>query len=119
MPDRPRTAYVCEADVVLPEDVDPSVIGAAVTTALCGAPTHEGRTCRWPHNNDYERHGRTVRFRTLFVADPEDEPEVRRRIATALESDDEEFTVRDVHARPVAASERELATRLDRTPRPS
>lgn len=118
MADRPRKAFVTEVDVDIREDVDPAVLGAAVTTALCGAPTHEGRPCRWPHNNDYEREGRTVRFRTLFVADPEDEAEIRTRIANALESDEEEFLVRRIAARPVAASERELAARLDRTSRP-
>ena len=113
-----RRAYVVEADVRLPDDADPAILGTTVTTALCGAATHAG-PCRWPHHNDHERVGQRIRFRTLFVVDPKDEPEVRRRIETALRSDEEEFTVIATRTRDVAPSERELAQRLSRTPRPT
>src|SRR5882762_7483502 len=66
-------AYVHQADVMLAEGTDPASVGATVTIALCGHWEHDG-PCRWPHHNQID--GR--QFRTVFIATPEDEPEVRR-----------------------------------------
>jgi hypothetical protein len=62
---------------------DPAALGGAVTTALCGHWEHDG-PCRWPHftNPEVEDDGAVVTVH--FDASPEDEPEVRDRIRSAL-----------------------------------
>jgi hypothetical protein len=104
-------AYVHQADVTLAEGTDPAAVGAMVTVALCGHWEHDG-PCRWPHNNQID--GR--RFRTVFIATPEDEPEVRRRIRTALHGQPGWRVLSDI-GRDVAADEQELAARLAQAPR--
>src|SRR5690349_11285992 len=104
-------AYVHEAILVLDPRTDPRAVGATVTTALCGHWKHDG-ACRWPHNNHI--HG--TRFRTLFVATPDDEPEVRRRIRDALHGQPE-WRVESDRSRDVAPGEEELAVQLTHTPR--
>jgi hypothetical protein len=104
-------AYVHQADVTLAEGTDPAAVGAMVTVALCGHWEHDG-PCRWPHNNQID--GR--RFRTVFIATPEDEPEVRRRIRTALHGQPGWRVLSDI-SRDVAADEQELAARLAQAPR--
>ena len=63
--------YVHQADVMLAAGTDPATVGAMVTVALCGHWEHDG-PCRWPHHNQIEGH----QFKTVFIATPEDEPEV-------------------------------------------
>jgi hypothetical protein len=109
-----RGAFVYEAELKLDEGSDPSAVGAAVTTGLCGHWEHEG-PCRWPHNNEIRRSGDAFTFRTLFVAAADDEPEVHARIAAALHGS-EGWAVRAARARPVAPSEETLAERLARAP---
>jgi hypothetical protein len=109
-----RHAYVHEAELVLDEGLDPAAVGAAVTIALCGSCDHEP-PCHWPNNHDIDARPVPAVFRTLFVADPGDEPEVRERIERALVEADE-WEVRSVGARPVRADEQELAARLLQTP---
>ena len=104
-------AYVHRAEVVLTEAVDPAAVGAMVTVALCGHWDHEG-PCRWPHHNHIDG----AEFRTIFVATPEDEPEVRRRIRAAL-GHQPEWRVVSENPRAVAAGEQELAAHLLRAPR--
>ncbi len=100
-----------EAELVLADDTDPAAPGAAVTVALCGHWEHEG-PCRWPHNNAIATGGGgTARFRTLFVADGADEQAVRGLIAGAL-ADAAGWSVTSSGARPVAASEHDLARAL-------
>ena len=104
-------AYVHQAEIMLTDDTDPATVGAMVTVALCGHWEHDG-PCRWPHHNQIEgRH-----FRTVFIATPEDEPEVRRRIRTALHSQPGWRVLSD-SARSLAADEHELASRLAKAPR--
>lgn len=110
-----REAFVTEAELELGPSTAPEAVGAAVTAALCGHWQHEG-PCRWPNNNDYEDAGRTITFRTLFVAPPEEESEIRGRIERALRQNTA-WTVRWLRPRGVAPRERDLATRLARTPR--
>jgi len=104
-------AYVHQADVMLAEGTDPASVGAMVTVALCGHWEHDG-PCRWPHHNLIE--GR--QFRTVFIATPEDEPEVRRRIRTALHHQTGWRILSDA-GRTLAADEQEVAARLVQAPR--
>jgi hypothetical protein len=109
--DAPRP-FVAEARLELAAGVDPAAVGAAVTTELCGHWEHEG-ACRWPHNNEIGPDDGAFRFRTLFVAEAGDEPEVRARIESALRGG-EAWTVLEVGGRAVAAHETALAERLAR-----
>lgn len=106
-------AWVHEAAISLEEATDPAAVGAAVTTALCGAAEHNG-PCRWPHNNAIDPSGDVAVFRTLFIALEFEEPEVRARIQSALRSSDQ-WLVRFNRARPLQFDERALATQLART----
>ena len=108
-----RERYAHEAELELVAGVDPAAVGAQVTVALCGHWEHEG-PCRWPHNNDFA--GGV--FRTLFVAPPADEAEVRGRIEDALRGD-ERWSVVSSGGRPVAVEEQGLAGRLAETPLPA
>ena len=107
----PRHAYVHEATIAFNADVDPRAVGAAVTVALCGHWEHEG-PCRWPHNNEVAGDC----FRTLFVCETGDEPEVRAKVVGALRGATEWRVVSD-RARDVAESEQQLASDLLRVPR--
>jgi hypothetical protein len=104
-----RRAFVHEAELELGSAVDPAAVGAAVTVALCGHWEHEG-PCRWPHNNAIAETGDTVTFRTLFVALPADEKNVRDLIDGALRRD--QHAVLRAGAREVTPNERELAQKL-------
>lgn len=103
--------YIHVAEVVLAEGADPAAVGAMVTVALCGHWDHEG-PCRWPHHNQIDG----TRFRTVFMATPEDEPEVRRRIRAALRDQPGWRVVSDA-ARMLAAEDEEVVARLIRAPR--
>jgi hypothetical protein len=111
----PRQAFVHEAELRLEPDADAAAPGGAVTVALCGHWEHEG-PCRWPHNNDVSSADGVARFRTLFVAPPAEEPEVRSRIDAALGTGD--WSVLRTGARPVDPSEEALARRLATTLEP-
>jgi hypothetical protein len=113
----PPSAYVVESQLSLEDGVDPRSVGAAVTVELCGHWDHPG-PCRWPHNNAIETGREAARFRTVFVADEEEEPAVRTRIEDALRSGSG-WSVRAVSARPVADGERALADSLLGGPRRS
>jgi hypothetical protein len=58
--------------------------GGAITVALCGSWEHPPPCPLAPHHTAAERDGDVVRLRVLFAAEPDDEPEVRRRVADAL-----------------------------------
>jgi hypothetical protein len=105
-----REAYVHEAELVLDPDVDPGAPGGAVTVALCGHWEHEG-ACRWPHNSDIDASVRPARFRTVFAAPVDEEPEVRARIERALREADSWTLLRSA-ARDVSIDEAALAHRL-------
>jgi pyrimidine deaminase RibD-like protein len=104
-------AYVHQAEVVLTEGTDPAAVGATVTVALCGHWDHDG-PCRWPHHNQIDG----VQFRTVFIATPEDEPEVRRRIRAALHGQPG-WRVSSDDGRTLAADEQAVATQLALAPR--
>lgn len=110
MPETDIQAFVVEAELALSDETDPAAVGAAVTVELCGHWEHEG-PCRWPHNSAIDSSREPARFRTLFVANGEDEAAVRARIERALRSR-AGWSVVSVRARPVAESERELAAGL-------
>ena len=79
-----RRIYVHRAILELRDEDDPREPGAAVTVALCGAIDHPP-PCRWPNNNqEPPLAGGTLTFRTVFVAPPAEEAEVRRLIEDAL-----------------------------------
>jgi hypothetical protein len=107
-----RERYAHEAELELGAGIDPAAVGAQVTVALCGHWKHEG-PCRWPNNHEFAG----GIYRTLFVAPPTEEAEVRGRIEAALRGDDR-WTVVSSGGRPVAAGEQELADRLAETPLP-
>ena len=110
-------AYVVEADVKLKEDCDPRAVGAAVTVELCGHWEHEG-PCTWPHNSDIDAERDPALFRTIYVADADEEPEIRARIERSLNAG-AGWTITRVANRPIADDERELADRLASGPRRS
>jgi hypothetical protein len=104
-------AYVHEATIIVSEGTNPAAVGAEVTNALCGRWDHDG-PCRWPHNNHIE----DTRFRTIFIATDDDEPEVRRRIRAAL-SNQSAWRMEADSSRDVAESEKDLAEQLFKAPR--
>src|SRR5215204_3058749 len=104
-------AFVVEAQLRLRAGIDPAAVGAAVTAELCGHWKHEG-PCRWPHNNALAPSAAGVAaFRTLFIASPADEEEVRDRIDRALR-EATGWSVVETNPRPLAPDERPLADRL-------
>jgi hypothetical protein len=112
-----RHPYVTEARLVLADGTDADAVGAAVTVALCGHTEHEGG-CRWPHNNAARPDDRGTAFRTVFVAPPDEEREVRERIDRALRASSR-WTLTSIGERALTGDEHDLAERLARTPPPS
>jgi hypothetical protein len=112
-----REAFVHDAELVLNDGVDPGAAGAAVTTELCGHWEHEG-PCRWPHNSDIDVDSEPARFRTVFVAEPAEEQELRVRIEGALAAADG-WRVVSSGPRALTPNEQALGERLARTPIPS
>jgi hypothetical protein len=104
-------AYVHQAEVLLAEGTDPAAVGAMVTVALCGHWEHDG-PCRWPHHNQIAG----PQFRTVFIATPDDESEVRRQIRAALYGQ-AGWRVFSDNARALSADEQEVAARLAQAPR--
>ena len=107
--------FVCEALLELSEGTDPAAVGAAVTTTLCGHWEHEGPG-RWPHNNEIQAASDGFRFRTLFVADAEEEPDVRAQIEAALRGGDG-WRVVTFAPRELGATEQPLGAKLATLPR--
>jgi hypothetical protein len=109
-----RQSFVQEARLELEAGTDTAAPGAAVTSALCGHWEHVG-PCRWPHNNDIDARDAVTVFRTLFVAPPADEDDVRTRIVRALQ-EGSGWVVLRTQPRPVSPLEEPLARRLAGTP---
>ncbi|MGW7364400.1 hypothetical protein ACWGI8_13475 [Streptomyces sp. NPDC054841] len=78
-------ASALEATVVMEARGDARAPGAAITLGLCGSWEHELPCPLAPHHTSAERADDEVRLRVLFVAEPEDEAEVRARIRAALQ----------------------------------
>jgi hypothetical protein len=114
-PTAARAVFAHEARLRL-GDVEPGEVGAAVTTALCGHYGHDG-PCRWPHNNDIRSVEGGAEFRTVFVAAPNDEAEVRSLVDAALNGDPR-WAVVGSRARDLTTDERALGERLATTPEP-
>lgn len=83
-PDHMRDAFAHVAVLDMDSDADTRAPGAAITVALCGHWEHEPPCPVAPHHNHTEWVDGGVRVRTLFVAEPHREAEVRRRIEAAL-----------------------------------
>lgn len=111
-----RTPFVFEALLSLDAGTDPAAPGAAVTVELCGTCEHAGG-CRWPHNNEMVLAVDGPNFRTLFVAPPSEEHEVRERIELALRSG-QGWSVGTCGRRALRPQEEALAARLADTPLP-
>ena len=79
-----RDAYAQDSWLRLEPGADIAAPGAAITLALCGSWEHLPPCPLTPHHTATEALGAELLVRTLFAAAPEDEPEVRRRIVTAL-----------------------------------
>lgn len=114
-----RQAFAHEVVLVLEPGADPAAPGAAVAVALCGHWDHEPPCPLSPHRVDVEQGDSGLRVRIVFAADPEAEPEVRRRIELALAGRWEfpagfgtPWQVRESRSREVAPDEREVAERL-------
>jgi hypothetical protein len=80
-----RSAYAHEALLEMAADGDTAAPGAAVTVELCGHWEHEPPCPLAPHSTTAERVQGALRVRVVFATQPDDEPEVRRRIERALE----------------------------------
>jgi hypothetical protein len=120
-----RKAFVHAATVELGDPADPAAIGAAITAELCGHWEHP-IGCRWPHNTSVHGVDRGVaNIRTVFVARPGDEAQVRSGIARAVRSGLLEHdglthawtVVREGPSTPLP-DELELADRIGSTPEP-
>ncbi|MGH3933533.1 MAG: hypothetical protein ACRDS1_00875 [Pseudonocardiaceae bacterium] len=81
-----RKAFAHVAMLEMDVDADTRAPGAAITVALCGHWEHAPPCPVAPHHNHAEWVNDHVRVRTLFVAEPPLEAEVRQRIAEALSS---------------------------------
>ena len=79
-----RDAFAHVAVLAMDVDADTRAPGAAITVALCGHWEHEPPCPMAPHYNHAEWVDGDVHVRTLFVAKPHMEAEVRRRIEAAL-----------------------------------
>jgi hypothetical protein len=102
--------YVHRALLELAPGLDERAPGGAVTVALCGSWDH-APPCRWPNNNEIAVEGGTARFRTVFVAPPEDANEVRARIEGALR-DGGRWRALEVGAGDLDAAERAIGERM-------
>ncbi|HEY0167945.1 MAG TPA: hypothetical protein VGB75_12970 [Jatrophihabitans sp.] len=117
-----RQAFAHTAELSMPTGDDPAAVGAAITVALCGHWEHEPPCPLAPHHTGAERDGETVRVRTLFAAEPDQEPEVRRLIEQALRSGElsgpdgatARWQLRGSEAAEVSPEERAHAERLIR-----
>ena len=78
-----REPFVQAATLDLDAGADPAALGGAVTVALCGHWEHDG-ACRWPHHSRVEDVAGSFELRTVFLAGPDEEADVRERIGAAL-----------------------------------
>jgi hypothetical protein len=108
-------AYALEAKIELQDGCDPRAVGAAVTVELCGHWEHDG-PCTWPHNSAIDADRDPALFRTIYVADADEQPQIRERIEHSLRAGSK-WRVAEIHTRPLAHDERELADRLASGPR--
>lgn len=79
-----RKAFAHDAIVSMAPEADLAAPGAAITVALCGHWKHEPPCPLAAHHTSASRVADDVHLRTLFAAEPEDEPEVRERIGRSL-----------------------------------
>ena len=78
-----KRSFVQCAELRLETDADPAAPGGAVTRALCGSWNHEG-TCRWPHWTAAQWDDGRGMVRVVFVAEADEEGQVRALIERAL-----------------------------------
>ena len=104
-----REIYVHVAELQLSWDVEAAAPGGAVSEALCGSVDHTP-PCRWPHHNTIGTISRPARFRTVFVARPDEESDVRDRIDAALRGG--KWAVRSSGPGVVQPGERALGERM-------
>lgn len=80
-----KQSFVQCAKLLLEPDADPAAPGGAVTVALCGSWTHAG-ACRWSHHTSAVWEQQQVSVRVVFIAEEEDENNVRALINRALDN---------------------------------
>ncbi len=115
-----RSAFVHEAVLTMPDGADECGPGGAITLALCGSWEHPPPCPLAPHQTSVEPTEHGLRVRTLFVAEPGREPEVRRLIEGALarrhhrgpDGAEADWVVVSCGPGSVASGERDLAARL-------
>ena len=79
-----RSPFAHQAEVDMAAGGDPAALGGAISVQVCGSWDHAGPCPLAPHHTELEQEGDRVRLRVLFATEPENETEVRRRIAAAL-----------------------------------
>lgn len=79
-----RQAYAHSVTVAIDPGGDERAPGGAITVALCGRWDHEPPCPLAPHHIAISHDGGELTVRVLFVADPENEHEVRTRLDAAL-----------------------------------
>ncbi|WP_432834156.1 hypothetical protein [Dactylosporangium sp. CA-092794] len=120
-----REGFAHVAVLEMADEGDTRAPGGAITLALCGGWEHEPPCPLAAHHTATEQAGDLVRLRILFAADPSDEPEVRRRIDTALgdgqlhgpDGTITRWRLRESRADTVAPEETAHAARLAGDPR--
>jgi hypothetical protein len=78
-----KQSFVQCAEVQMEPGSDPAAPGGAVTIALCGTWDHPG-PCRWPHHTSATWEEKRGRVRVVFVAEEEEEAQIRALIDEAL-----------------------------------
>ena len=81
-----RQPFAHDAVITLAPDADIAAPGGAVTAELCGHWQHPPPSPLAPHHTHAERSGEHVVLRILFAAEPEQAPDIRSRIESALAS---------------------------------
>jgi hypothetical protein len=102
-------AFVHRAELII-TDGDLDAPGGAVTSALCGHWEHDG-PCKWPHHT--ELHDGVAR--TIVVAGPSEEDDVRARIEEAYLSRPDAWSVTAQGPDALQPEEEALAARLKRS----
>lgn len=81
-----RLPFTYQALLLMGPDSDARAPGAAITLELCGSWDHDPPCPMAAHHTRSQRDGDRLRVHVIFVCEPADETEVRRRIILALQA---------------------------------